>query len=76
MREASSTTIERLCGLPTNNSFFLFGARGTGKTTLLKQLPFLEGAVYTHFPQVHVSLSARSFCPSKVGSSMPVVTKG
>jgi predicted AAA+ superfamily ATPase len=46
MREASSTTIERLCGLPTNTSFFLFGARGTGKTTLLKQLPFLEGALY------------------------------
>lgn len=27
--------IRRLCNLPKNNSFFLFGARGTGKTTLL-----------------------------------------
>jgi len=29
--------IKRLVNLPKNNSFFLFGARGTGKTTLLKQ---------------------------------------
>lgn len=34
----------RLCHLPENNSFFLFGARGTGKSTLLRQSQFLTGA--------------------------------
>ena len=28
--------IRRICNLPKQNSFFLFGARGTGKTTLLQ----------------------------------------
>ena len=32
--------------LPDSNSFFLFGARGTGKTTLLKETPFLKDALY------------------------------
>ena len=32
--------------LSQTNSFFLFGARGTGKTTLLKELPFLKKALY------------------------------
>lgn len=36
----------RLIELPTEQNFFLFGARGTGKTTLLKSLPFLEKALY------------------------------
>ena len=30
--------IKRICNLPKKNSFFLFGARGTGKTTLLHQV--------------------------------------
>ena len=30
--------IKRICTLPKKNSFFLFGARGTGKTTLLHQV--------------------------------------
>ena len=30
--------IQRSCSFSKNNSFFLFGARGTGKTTLLKSL--------------------------------------
>ncbi|HCM27755.1 MAG TPA: hypothetical protein DIC34_14625 [Treponema sp.] len=46
MADIGITNIERLCSLPANNSFFLFGARGTGKTTLLKRLPFLEKAFY------------------------------
>lgn len=29
--------IRRICNLPKQNSFFLFGARGTGKTTLLQE---------------------------------------
>ena len=41
-----NTQVSRLCSLPEHNSFFLFGARGTGKTTLLKQLPFLKDAFY------------------------------
>lgn len=28
--------VKRICKLPESNSFFLFGARGTGKTTLLQ----------------------------------------
>ncbi len=30
-------TYKRLCELPTNHSFFLFGPRGTGKSTLLEE---------------------------------------
>ncbi len=36
---------DRFIQLTENNSFFLFGARGTGKTTLLKSLPWLKGAL-------------------------------
>ena len=46
MATIGSTNVSRLCNLPEHNSFFLFGARGTGKTTLLKQLPFLKDAFY------------------------------
>lgn len=38
--------IPRLIQLPENESFFLFGPRGTGKTTLLKSLPWLNNALY------------------------------
>lgn len=38
--------LKRLCHLPEQNSFFLFGARGTGKTTLLRQSPFLSSALW------------------------------
>ena len=39
-------TIARQISLSEKNSFFLFGARGTGKTTLLRELPFLKNALY------------------------------
>ncbi len=35
----------RLCKPTKSNSFFLFGARGTGKSTLFKRLSFLENAL-------------------------------
>ena len=38
--------IQRILELPKNHSFFLFGARGTGKSTLLKATPFLRSALY------------------------------
>src|SRR3990167_4562004 len=38
--------IPRLLSLPTDESFFLFGPRGVGKTTLLKHLPWFENALY------------------------------
>jgi predicted AAA+ superfamily ATPase len=38
--------LKRLCYLPEQNSFFLFGARGTGKTTLLRQSSFLSTALW------------------------------
>ena len=34
----SGSMFQRLLNLPKNHSFFLFGARGTGKSTLLKHL--------------------------------------
>jgi len=37
---------KRQCRLPENNSFFLFGARGTGKTTLLRNTPYLASALW------------------------------
>lgn len=39
-------TIHRQLKLSESNSFFLFGARETGKTTLLKETPFLKDALY------------------------------
>lgn len=38
--------IPRLLQLPADESFFLFGPRATGKTTLLKTLPWFESALY------------------------------
>jgi len=38
--------IPRLIQLPEDESFFLFGPRGTGKTTLLKHLPWFDHALY------------------------------
>ncbi len=41
----------RFIQLTENNSFFLFGARGTGKTTLLKSLPWLKNALVINLLQ-------------------------
>lgn len=38
--------IERLLQLPDNESFFLFGPRATGKTTIIRNLPWFEHALY------------------------------
>jgi len=38
--------IPRLLELPDDESFFLFGPRGVGKTTLLKHLPWFSQALY------------------------------
>lgn len=38
--------IPRLLQLPSDESFFLFGPRGVGKTTLLKSLPWFSEALY------------------------------
>ena len=38
--------ITRLLQLPEDESFFLFGPRGVGKTTLVKHLPWFEQALY------------------------------
>ncbi|OGT61433.1 MAG: hypothetical protein A3E85_00795 [Gammaproteobacteria bacterium RIFCSPHIGHO2_12_FULL_45_12] len=39
-------TIPRLLQLPDDESFFLFGPRGVGKTTLLKQLSWFSQSLY------------------------------
>ena len=38
--------IPRILQLPVDESLFLFGARGTGKTTLLKNLPWFNHSLY------------------------------
>lgn len=38
--------ITRLLQLPIDESFFLFGPRGVGKTTLLKSLPWFSKSIY------------------------------
>ena len=43
--------IPRLLQLPEDESFFLFGARGVGKTTLLKNLPYFSKALYINLLQ-------------------------
>lgn len=40
------TMVPRLLQLPDDESFFLFGPRGVGKTTLLKHLPWFANAEY------------------------------
>lgn len=46
LRKRGCMTIHRQLQLSDSNSFFLFGARGTGKTTLLKDTPFLKDSLY------------------------------
>lgn len=41
----------RLLQLPADESFFLFGSRGVGKTTLLKSLPWFAKAFYINLLQ-------------------------
>lgn len=38
--------IPRLINLPEDESFFLFGPRGAGKTTMMKNLPWFENSLY------------------------------
>lgn len=38
--------LKRLCSGSQNQSFFLFGARGTGKSTLLRSLPQFKDCLY------------------------------
>lgn len=38
--------LKRLCSVSQNQSFFLFGARGTGKSTLLRSLSQFKGCLY------------------------------
>lgn len=38
--------VHRQLSLPSKQSFFLFGARGVGKSTLLRQTEFLDSALY------------------------------
>ena len=38
--------IPRLLQVPDDESFFLFGPRGAGKTTYLKNLPWFHHALY------------------------------
>lgn len=44
--------ISRLLQLPDDESFFLLGPRGVGKTTLLKHLPWFEQSLYINLLSV------------------------
>jgi predicted AAA+ superfamily ATPase len=46
LRNGRLKMIPRLLTLPDDESFFLFGPRGVGKTTLLKRLPWFSNALY------------------------------
>lgn len=46
MSKTHNQQIPRICPLSSNNSFFLFGARGTGKTTLINHVAFLKNKLY------------------------------
>ena len=45
--------IQRMVKLPKTNSFFLFGARGTGKTTLLKKRFPAQKVVFIDLLDIH-----------------------
>lgn len=45
--------IPRLSSLPDDESFFLFGPRGVGKTTTLKSLPLFTKALYINLLLAH-----------------------
>jgi len=61
------STYKRGCRLPDNNSFFLFGARGTGKTTLLRQTPACSGNKPTRWMKVPGWLSTKCRnCPQSL----------
>ncbi len=53
--------LPRLLSLPEDESFFLFGPRGVGKTTLLRHLPWFERALYINLlhPRDEMRFSAR-----------------
>ena len=38
--------IPRILQLPEDESLFLFGPRGVGKTTFIKSLPYFQQAIY------------------------------
>jgi uncharacterized protein len=46
-------TIDRSLTLPSDESFFLFGPRGVGKTTLLKHLSWFSHALYINLLKPH-----------------------
>lgn len=51
----------RICQPGSSQSFFLFGARGTGKSTLLKELKFLRQSLYIDLlqPETEAQYSLR-----------------
>ncbi|MFA6568302.1 MAG: ATP-binding protein [Victivallales bacterium] len=46
MAGKNMTIVKRMLKLPREQSFFLFGPRGTGKSTLLRQSDFLANAIW------------------------------
>jgi len=67
--------IQRLIRLPKSNSFFLFGPRGTGKSTVLKTSPFLKPALYIDLLQPE-SEAQYSLRPGLLTEQVADFTKG
>lgn len=63
---------KRLCEPLPEQPFFLFGARGTGKSTLLKALPFLKSAVWFDLlkPETESELARRPETLNEVASAL------
>ena len=57
--------IPRLIKLPADESLFLFGARGVGKTTLLKHLPWFPNALYINLLKPIDDALIKTFTVSK-----------
>jgi uncharacterized protein len=68
---------KRLCNPLINNSFFLFGARGTGKSTLLKQLISERNALWIDLlkPEVETLVSESPRYLSDQLDAMPTPPK-
>lgn len=69
--------VNRLIHLPHNNSFFLFGARGTGKTHLLKEHFKKIPSLYLDLldPEMHQTLSLRPTSLRERLAALPASTK-
>lgn len=68
--------ISRLIALPDDESFFLFGPRGVGKTTLLRHLPWFQQSLYINLlrPQEERQLIRQPESLEAIVRALPDIT--